>query len=200
MNVLINMSNRLLSQALEKVLSTNGNEFQTRNEHEKKGSKDYVPDIIIVDVYTINKKIFSQNPEAKVVLIDLGLKRDELLSTLISYKLNGVISTVTDIELFKKALKVVYDGQIWLSHETMKTFLHNSEIVHKTGKIDGLTSREKQIISCVCQGFNNKKIASELSVSEQTVKAHLNRIFRKFNISSRSQLVALSLNHVQGHN
>ena len=200
MKVYINMSSRLLSQALEKVLHTNGNEFQTWNEYKKKSSEDSVPDIVIVDVYTINKKIFIQNPESKVVLIDLGLKRDELLTTLISYKLHGVISTTTDVELFKKALKVVYEGQIWLSHETMKTFLHNSETVHKKGKIDGLTNREKQIISCVCQGYNNKKIASNLSVSEQTIKAHLNRIFRKFNISNRSQLVALSLNHVKFHN
>lgn len=200
MKVLINMSNLLLSQALEKVLGTNGNEFQIRHEQEKIPYKDYDPDIIIVDVNTINKKIFMQNSESKVVLIDLGLKREELLSTLISYKLHGVISTATDIQLFKKALRVVYDGQIWLSHETMKTFLHNSETVHKTGKIDRLTNREKQIISCVCQGLNNKQIASDLSVSEQTVKAHLNRIFRKFNISNRSQLVALSLNHVQFHN
>jgi len=200
MKVLINMSNLLLSQALERVLSTNGNEFQIRHEQEKIPYKDYDPDIIIVDVNTINKKIFMQNSESKVVLIDLGLKREELLSTLISYKLHGVISTATDIQLFKKALRVVYDGQIWLSHETMKTFLHNSETVHKTGKIDRLTNREKQIISCVCQGLNNKQIASDLSVSEQTVKAHLNRIFRKFNISNRSQLVALSLNHVQFHN
>lgn len=200
MKVLINMSNRLVSQALESVLRTNGNEFHTLNAHDEKDSKNYVPDIIIVDVYTMNKKIFTQNPESKVVLIDLGLKPDELLSTLISYKLHGVISTATDVELFKKALKVIYDGQIWLSHETMKTFLHNSETVHKAGKIDGLTNREKQIISCVCQGFNNKQIASALSVSEQTVKAHLNRIFRKYNISNRSQLVALSLNHAQFHN
>ena len=200
MKVLIHMSNLLLSQALETVLSTNGNEFQIWSEQKQTASKEYVPDIIIVDVYTINKKIFTQNPESKIVLIDMGLKRDELLSTLISYKLHGVISPATDVRLFRKALKVVYDGQIWLSHETMKTFLHNSETVHKTGKIDGLTTREKQIISCVCKGFNNKQIASDLSVSEQTVKAHLNRIFRKFNISNRSQLVALSLNHVHFYN
>jgi DNA-binding CsgD family transcriptional regulator len=54
---------------------------------------------------------------------------------------------------------------------------------------------EKEIASLICQGYRNKEIAQRLNISEQTVKAHLNRIFRKFNVSNRSQLITLAMNN-----
>jgi DNA-binding CsgD family transcriptional regulator len=66
--------------------------------------------------------------------------------------------------------------------------------VSKAGKINGITGREKEIIEYVCQGYTNKEIASKLILSEHTVKAHLNRIFKKFNATSRSKLITLVMN------
>ena len=61
------------------------------------------------------------------------------------------------------------------------------------GKISGTTGREKEIIEHVCRGLSNKQIAQRLALSENTVKAHLNTIFRKFNITSRLKLMSLAM-------
>jgi DNA-binding NarL/FixJ family response regulator len=125
------------------------------------------------------------------------MKQEDIIAIMLSYKIYGIFSASTNILLFKKALKVVCAGQIWMDNDIIRTFLHNNGLISKTGKVNGITVKEKEVIEFVCQGHTNKEIASELFVSEQTVKAHLNRIFRKLNVSNRSQLVALTIkNHV----
>jgi DNA-binding NarL/FixJ family response regulator len=53
-----------------------------------------------------------------------------------------------------------------------------------------LTAREREIAVLTVRGLQNKAIASELRLSEGTVKIHLHNIFRKLGVKSRSALVA----------
>jgi two-component system nitrate/nitrite response regulator NarL len=54
------------------------------------------------------------------------------------------------------------------------------------------SSRERDVLSLVGRGLSNKQIADELGFSEPAVKAALQRLFRKFGVGSRAQLVAVS--------
>jgi len=54
-----------------------------------------------------------------------------------------------------------------------------------------LTAKESQIVELVVEGFKNREIASRLFLSEQTIKSHLGRIFRKLQVRNRSQLVSM---------
>ena len=45
----------------------------------------------------------------------------------------------------------------------------------------------------IAQGLTNKEIASQLFISEQTVKTHVNSIFKKLNVTRRTQLVPLGM-------
>lgn len=56
-----------------------------------------------------------------------------------------------------------------------------------------LSFREKQIVDLVRQAKANKEIAYELHLSEGTVKEYLNRIFRKVEVKSRTQLAVWAL-------
>lgn len=56
-----------------------------------------------------------------------------------------------------------------------------------------LTIREKEVLKLVAQGANNQEIAEKLFVREVTVKTHLNSIFKKLNVTNRTQAVLLSL-------
>lgn len=57
----------------------------------------------------------------------------------------------------------------------------------------GLTGREQRVLQAVSDGFTNKQIAAKLSVSESSVKATLQQLFRKARVRSRTQLVRLAL-------
>ncbi|WP_027400554.1 LuxR family transcriptional regulator [Anaerovorax odorimutans] len=72
-----------------------------------------------------------------------------------------------------------------LSHPKQETVLESNNIS------DNLTEREKEIIEGVLKGYTYKKIASDLYISENTIKTHTKNIYRKLNISSKYQLIQL---------
>ena len=73
-----------------------------------------------------------------------------------------------------------------------KTSLHNVTI-SENNQFNSLTRREKDVLLLVAKGENNKSIADKLVLSEVTVKSHLSSIFRKLNVSNRTQLVLLAM-------
>ncbi len=56
-----------------------------------------------------------------------------------------------------------------------------------------LTSREKEVLEMAAKGANNKEIANNLVLSEVTVKSHMNSIFKKLNVTNRTQAVLMAL-------
>ena len=60
---------------------------------------------------------------------------------------------------------------------------------------DGLTARETEVLMLVAQGKTNRAIAVELCISEKTVASHLNHIFTKLGLQSRSAATAYAYQH-----
>ncbi len=194
MNILVYLSSQFISEALINYLKREDG-YELRLDHEISNNNNFRPDIILTDFNNITPELYSKYPASKVVLIDTGIKKENIITALASYKIASVLSTNVDLRLFKKALNVVSKGQIWIDNSTLKDFLNNIGLLSNTGKINGITSREREVIKCVTDGLRNKDIAARLFMSEQTVKAHLNRIFRKFNVTNRSQLVSAAMNN-----
>ena len=71
----------------------------------------------------------------------------------------------------------------------------------QTKNFNSLTKREKDVLLLVTQGESNKSIADKLVLSEVTVKSHLNSIFKKLNVTNRTQavLVAMQMNLVENN-
>ena len=193
MRILIDLSNHLIAEAIYQVLVTDGYEVTLRGG--SPGKEIGSPDVLLVDAATLQEDFKSDYPGAKLLLIDSGLQMEKLCALLLSYPLKGVLSPRMELQLLKKALKAVESGHLWIDNESLKAALHESGTFSKTGKITGITGRERQIIACVCQGLTNKEIARRFGLSEHTIRSHLNNIFRKYNIKSRSKLLAVSLDH-----
>lgn len=65
----------------------------------------------------------------------------------------------------------------------------------QTGRTGGLSSREAEVLACVAAGFTNRKIASELAISERTVERHVANIFGKLDVSSRTEAAGYAFEH-----
>ncbi len=77
---------------------------------------------------------------------------------------------------------------------TIKNKSQKSNVtINQINQFNSLTRREKDVLLLVTQGENNKSIAEKLVVSEITVKSHLNNIFKKLNVSNRTQAVLLAM-------
>ena len=59
----------------------------------------------------------------------------------------------------------------------------------------GLSAREAEVLRLVAQGKSNRAIAAELFIAEKTVASHLNHIFTKVGVSSRSAATAFAYEH-----
>ena len=60
---------------------------------------------------------------------------------------------------------------------------------------DGLTQREVEVLREIAAGHSNQEIASRLSISEATVKTHVNNIFSKAHLRDRAQAVVYAMRH-----
>lgn len=71
----------------------------------------------------------------------------------------------------------------------------NSNTASGEGTMLPLTDREREILALLAQGMSNREIAEHLIVSELTVKTHLKNLFKKLNVSSRTQAIVVGLQH-----
>lgn len=191
-NIVIHLSSRLISEAIYHLLVGNGYDdvIISGSPHTDRPA----PHVRLVDMTTFNRNLLAQHPHEKFLLIDTGIDPRKIIAMLLDHKIHGVLSPNTELPLFKKALKVVSDGQVWIDEGTVKSSLRDAGVISATGKINGITGREEEIIECVRRGLSNKEIAKRLALSENTVKTHLYNIFTKFNITSRTKLISLVTN------
>lgn len=65
--------------------------------------------------------------------------------------------------------------------------------IEPKGDLEPLTEREKEVLALVAKGQSNQEIADKLYVRDVTVKTHLNTIFKKLKVKSRTQAVLLAI-------
>jgi DNA-binding NarL/FixJ family response regulator len=156
------------------------------------------PDVILAD-YSPDFHLLLNTPEGslktkelKIIFIgDRTLRyiTDRHLKDLVLRGVVGILPPSADFELLKKALKAVIAGELWLDRTTLMKLL--TSMKHQERKM-GLAKREKEIVFHICQGYRNKEIAEKLQISEQTVKSHCNRIYKKLGVTDRLQLALYS--------
>ena len=106
----------------------------------------------------------------------------------------------SSFQLFCECIERVHKGEIFATNQQLSYLLDSVcqspclRVVSATGEIL-LTSREEQVVALVTDGLSNRNVASELGLSEHTVKKYLFRIFEKLGISSRVELVLYALHH-----
>jgi DNA-binding NarL/FixJ family response regulator len=108
--------------------------------------------------------------------------------------------TRTPFAMLCKCIHCVFRGQIWLDSPQMNYLLDalsevpTLRVVNSSGRTL-LTPREEQVVALVADGMTNRGIATELGLSEHTIKKYLLRIFDKVGISSRVELVLYAMSH-----
>jgi DNA-binding NarL/FixJ family response regulator len=155
------------------------------------------PDLVLFDSSKSLEALQLRCPKAKFILIDGGLKKQEITYLLLSNRVAGVIPPGADIELFFKALKVVQGGQLWIDNDHLKALLEHSGSLTSSGGIKSLSCQDMKIVQLVVLGQTNVAIAEQLCLSQYTIKAHISRIMKKLNITRRIELAHLFLENGQ---
>lgn len=152
------------------------------------------PDILLMDIRMeeINgldaaKEILTEHPDAKILLLTT-FSDDEYILKAIHLGAKGYILKQA-FDSIAPALRAVYNGQTVFGEDVIGKI---PALISRTVTSDyttyNLTNKEFQIIQLVADGQNNKEIASQLFLSEGTVRNYISNILLKLNLRDRTQL------------
>jgi two-component system, NarL family, nitrate/nitrite response regulator NarL len=110
----------------------------------------------------------------------------------------GIFSKNDSIETLGKCLRKVHEGQIWANTDQITTLVQALASSHNIRAVDArglnlLSKRETEVVRGVALGLSNREIAERLHLSQHTVKNTLFRIFDKLGVSSRVELLFMTL-------
>ncbi len=107
----------------------------------------------------------------------------------------SVILKSLDPLLFVKCARRVMANEVWLLEQegVQPPRAPQGSPPRNLRPVDTLTKREKTVISYLTQGWRNREIARQLTISEQTVKNHLRTIYDKVGVSDRLELVLYAI-------
>jgi NarL family two-component system response regulator LiaR len=148
----------------------------------------------LVEGFEAAAAILQKFPEAIILLLPDRIDPDLELRAL-KAGCQGCVSRDCDPELLEKALRAVKRGEVWISHRASSQLLKKLVRRDRQEEIGDLTRREWEILVLVAAGKRNKEIASQLCVSENTVKTHLYAIYRKLHARTRMEAALFFFQH-----
>lgn len=162
---------------------------------------DLKPDVVLLDInmpeldgIQIMPTIRQKSVGTKALMLTGSMDEATIMKALRAGA-RGYLSKNTSISGLIKAIKVVHNDELWIERKLISKFV-NGDNKADLGRKDRqenpkapFTPREQDVLSLLIKGLTNKEIANDLFISEKTVKSHLNRIFKKLNVSRRLQAI-----------
>lgn len=169
------------------------------------------PDIVVLDLDLDGKSSLDllpdilSNAESRVLILT-GSRESAALDLAIVRGARGVLHKDAAVNLVLKAIEKINAGELWLDRETLGRvfggFMDTSTARKpkpdpEEKKIARLTVRERNVIRTVVEGNGtlNKTLASQLFISEHTMRNHLTSIYQKLGLSNRLELYVYALRH-----
>ena len=164
--------------------------------------ENFSPDLLLLDINMPNmnglevlKKIKALPRKQKVLILTIHNEVEYLMKA-IDIGSNGYVLKDSGLEVLKTAIFAINSGEDYIQpsltpllKEAMEKNKEKENILTETI----LTRRELDVLKLIAQGLYNKEIADELSISEKTVKNHVSRLFKKINVSDRTQAAVYAI-------
>jgi NarL family two-component system response regulator LiaR len=172
--------------------ATDGNEAASRCAETR-------PDVILMDLkmpgvdgVEATRIVRTEFPNVRVIALtsfrEEGLVQSALQAGAISYLLKSVSA-----EKLAAAIRAAHAGRSTLAPEATDDLVQSTMKAPAPGH--DLTPREREVLDLMVQGFSNVAVADRLIVSRSTAKAHVSSILAKLGVSSRTEAVALAVQH-----
>jgi DNA-binding NarL/FixJ family response regulator len=166
---------------------------------------DLVPDVILMDVRMPKRsgieaagEIRDALPHVKILMLTISDEEADLYEA-IKAGASGYLLKEIPIEEVSDAIRSVWAGQSRISPSMASKLLTEFAAISKATddkpQVPGprLTEREMEVLRLVAQGLNNRDIAKQLYISENTVKNHIRNILEKLHLHSRMEAVVYAV-------
>ena len=127
------------------------------------------------------------NPSVRILVLTSYAGDDQVVQAITSGALDYLMKEASPDELVN-TIQNVYLNRMSLPQELARKVMLRPQEPEIKLPVSLLTEREVDVLCCVAQGFSNKQIAAELSISTTTVRTHVSNLLRKLNLENRTQL------------
>jgi two-component system, NarL family, nitrate/nitrite response regulator NarL len=163
--------------------------------------RELEPDVVLLDYampdmtgLDVLRELADTPTKIRIVLLTASIGQDET-SQALQLGAAGVLMKTAATELLYECVRSVAAGQYWVGRDLVESLLDALNNARGTKGREvrpfGLTAREQEIARLVGKSYSNKEIATELGITEDTVKRHLSHIFDKTGRSNRVELAIL---------
>lgn len=158
------------------------------------------PDVLLLDINMPEKnglevlqELNLTKKRPKILILTVHNEVDYLLKA-VEIGVDGYVLKDSESAELKKAIQTVVSGETYIQPDLIPAL--NSKRVERDSdkdKIDNLTRRELQVLKLLAVGSYNKEIAEKLGISERTVKNHVSNIFKKLEVTDRTQAAVFTI-------
>jgi DNA-binding NarL/FixJ family response regulator len=158
------------------------------------------PDVVIMDIDMPGmngiegvKLIRKSFPAVQILMLTV-FDDDEKVFAAIKAGANGYILKNAEPQQLLHAISEVYNGGAPMTPGIAKKVLHQFQtILPEEEKDYHLSTREKEVLSLLVDGLSYKMIAAKLSITYDTVRAHMKKIYEKLHVASMTEAVAKAI-------
>lgn len=161
------------------------------------------PNVILMDIGLPDKTgieatraIKARFPDVNVVALTIH-EDEEYFFQMLNAGASGYVPKRAAPEELITAIKAAAIGEVYLYPSLAKLlvrdFFNNERTAEEKVSLDGLTEREREVLTRLAEGASNDEIAEALVISPKTVERHRENIMRKLSLHSRSELVRYAI-------
>jgi DNA-binding NarL/FixJ family response regulator len=154
-------------------------------------------DLVILDLsmpgmpgFEALSELGRKRPDLPVIVLSSSEDPKDVRKALASGAL-GYVPKSASKHVLLSAIRLVLNGDLYVPPLILEQVVGEApQPVSETGNPGALTARQIEVLALISEGKPNKTIASELTLSEKTVKAHISAIFKALNVVNRTQAAA----------
>jgi len=162
-------------------------------------AKVLAPDVLLMDIQmpdmngiAATRRILADQPEIGVIMLTM-LEDDDSLFAAMCAGARGYILKGADREEVMQTISAVAQGQALfgpaIASRLTTFFQKGAQMETAALPFPDLTSREREVLTLIAQGVNNKDIAARLHISGKTVSNYISSIFNKLQVADRAQVI-----------
>ena len=162
--------------------------------------EEVTPDVLLLDINMPNmnglevlQKMKEKKIKVKVLVLTIHSEVEYLLKA-VDIGVNGYLLKDSESAELKKAINAVANGENYIQPSLIPVL--NAKMIDRDKdivKIESLTKRELEVLKNLSYGMYNKEIAEKLDISERTVKNHISNIFKKIEVTDRTQAAVFAI-------
>ena len=203
--IMITDDHSMIREGLKNLLELEGDieviaEAENGEECLEKLASGVKPDVLLLDInmpkmngLEVLKNLKERKLKIKVLVLTVHNETEYLMKA-VDIGINGYVLKDSESSELKKAITAIADGENYIQPSLIPAL--NSKMIEKNEdelKIDSLTKRELQVLKEVAVGKFNRDIAKEMEISERTVKNHISSIFKKLDVTDRTQAAVFAI-------